>query len=121
VLAAGSAIHRVRAGRSLGSLDGVLEVLACLEPSHDAPFERAFATILDELAGVSAVVAVVQDWDEPRRDLLRRVRLLGAEVRVVIVRDGAPTLEAREEEGLSFVEVLAPNEVEARLATSEAW
>ena len=39
ILAAGPDLYEVSTGRSLGQLDNVLDVLACLEPSSAPPFE----------------------------------------------------------------------------------
>jgi uncharacterized protein (DUF58 family) len=91
ILAAGPDLYEVSAGRSLGYLENILDVLACLEPCHDPPFATIGPPLFEHLAQTTTVVAVLQDWDPLRRDFLRHVRSLGTGVRAVIVRDGATT------------------------------
>ena len=45
IFAAGPDLYEVSAGRSLGYLDNVLDVLACLEPCHEPPFEVLGSTL----------------------------------------------------------------------------
>jgi len=89
ILAAGPDLYEVSAGRSLAYLENILDVLSCLEPCYDAPFATIGPQLFDKLAHITTVVAVMQDWDAPRRDFLRRVKEGGAGVRAMIVRDGA--------------------------------
>jgi uncharacterized protein (DUF58 family) len=112
ILAAGPDIYEVSAGRSLAYLENILDVLACLEPCHDAPFSTIGPALFEKLAQITTVVAVLLDWDEPRRDFLRRIRALGTAVRAVVVRQGTTTetwLGAEEEIGQ--IEQMTPGEV----------
>ena len=93
LLAAGPDLYEVNAGRSLAYLENILDVLACIEPSPEAPFQTISPPLFERLAQVTTVVAVVLDWDEARESFLRRVRALGTAVRVVIVREGATSLK----------------------------
>ena len=88
ILAAGPDIYEVSAGRSLAYLENILDVLACLEPCYDEPFAAIGPHLFEKLAHITTVVAVLQDWDEPRRQFLRRVKENGAAVRALIVHDG---------------------------------
>jgi uncharacterized protein (DUF58 family) len=121
VLAAGPDLFRVSAGRSLGYLENILDVLACLEPCLTPPFDTLAPTLFEELAQITTVVAVLQDWDAPRETFLRRVKALGTEVRVLIVREGATT---RPWEGvdpeLGDLGFLTPADVERALAAAQA-
>ncbi len=90
ILAAGPDVYEVSAGRSLAYLENILDVLACLEPCHDPPFQAIGPHLFEKLAQLTAVVSVLQDWDDPRQQFLQRVKALGTSVRAVIVRD-APT------------------------------
>ncbi|MBI3932009.1 MAG: DUF58 domain-containing protein [Acidobacteria bacterium] len=117
ILAAGPDVYEVSAGRSLAYLENILDVLACLEPCHDPPFATIGPTLFERLAQITSVVAVLQDWDPPRREFLRRVRVQGAAVRAVIVRDGATTLPWQAEaEEIGEVSVMTPGDVERALA-----
>lgn len=89
ILAAGPDIYEISAGRSLGRLENVLEVLACLEPSPDPPFARVGPALFDRLARLTTVIAVLQDWGPERRDFLARVHAEGASVRAFVVGPSA--------------------------------
>jgi uncharacterized protein (DUF58 family) len=88
IFAAGPDIYEVSAGRSLAYLENILDVLACLEPCHKPPFEVVGPALFEKLAQITSVVAILQDWDSTRQDFLRRVKASGAEVRVIIVKEG---------------------------------
>ena len=76
-------------------------------------------TLFEELAQITSVVAVLQDWDPARETFLRRVRALGAELRVLVVREGATTRPWRDVgPELGELSVLAPSEVERSLAAA---
>ena len=116
VLIAGPEVYEVTAGRSLGSLENVLRVLACVEPCPRPPFEDVTPRLVDRLARLTTVVAVLLDWDEPRLAFLRRIRALGVAVRVVLVRRGkAPDSFAPVGEELGGAAFLSVEDVERRL------
>ena len=113
VLAAGPDLYEVSAGRSLAYLENILDVLACLEPCQQPPFETVGPALFDKLAQTTTVVAVLLDWDDSRAAFLRRVRSLGVAVRGVIVRDGEtsqPWQAAGSELDLSLVDARALEE-----------
>ena len=91
VLAAGPDLYEVSAGRSLAYLDNILDVLACLEPCSDPPFETVGPHLHEKLARLTSVVVVMLDWDDGRERFLRGVREQGIAMRCIIVRDGATT------------------------------
>src|SRR5579864_5241287 len=116
ILAAGPDIYQVSAGRSLAYLENILDVLACLDPCSDPPFQTIGPVLFERLAQVTTVVAVLQDWDPVRREFLQQVRASGSAVRAIIVHDG-PTTEdwraAREEIG--EISQMSPEDVERAL------
>lgn len=121
ILAAGPDLYEVSTGRSLGCLDNVLDVLACLEPSPAPPFESIGPALVERLERLTTVVAVMLEWDEPREAFLRRVRAMGVAVHVLLIHEGdtrrpwsAVTAD------LATIEHLTPVQVEARLAAEEA-
>jgi uncharacterized protein (DUF58 family) len=118
---AGPELFNVRTGRSLAHLDNILEHLACIEPCPDPPFQAVAPTLFEELAQITTVVAVLLDWDAPREAFVRRLKALGAEVRVLIVRE-APTAQPWQGAGpdLGEVDLLRPTDVERSLAAAEA-
>jgi uncharacterized protein (DUF58 family) len=121
VLAAGPDVYEVSAGRSLGYLGNVLDVLAGLEPCHDPPFAALSAPLLERLSRLTTVVAVVLDWDEPRERFLRHVRRLGVAVRVYLVRSGStpPPETSSAVSELGPLTRVTPAEVERRVADAE--
>jgi uncharacterized protein (DUF58 family) len=121
VLAAGPDLYEVSAGRSLGYLGNVLDVLACLQPCGEPPFEVLAAPLLARLAQLTTIVAVVLDWDEKREAFLRSVRRMGVAVVTFVVRSG-PTARPFEPaaDELGAITRVTPAEIEARLQAAEA-
>ena len=119
ILAAGPDLYEVSAGRSLAYLENILDVLACLEPCSDPPFQTIGPHLFEKLAQITTVVAVLQDWDPVRLDFLRQVKELGTAVRVIVVHDG-PTREPWQQVGPELGEIthMSPDDVERLLASS---
>ncbi len=117
ILAAGPDIYEVSAGRSLAYLDNILDVLACLEPCYDTPFQTIGPHLFEKLAHITTVVAVLQDWDAQRQQFLRNVREGGAAVRAIVVHDG-PTREPWQHVGPELGEItrLSTTDIERLLA-----
>lgn len=116
ILAAGPDVYEVSAGRSLAYLENILDVLACLEPCHEPPFATIGPHLFERLAQITTVVAVLQDWDQPRVDFLRQVKSLGTAVRAIVVHDGA-TRESWQAAGQELGEIsqMTPDDVERLL------
>jgi uncharacterized protein (DUF58 family) len=93
VIALGPEVHRVHAGRSLGQLEDVLDLLACLELARPSAgdFASIAEEVLEEIARSTTIVLVLLAWDEAREALVRKARALGADVRAfVVLADRAP-------------------------------
>jgi uncharacterized protein (DUF58 family) len=117
ILAAGPDLYEVSAGRSLAYLENILDVLSCLEPCRDPPFATVAPPLFDKLAQITTVVAVLQDWDAPREEFLRRVKALGTAVRAVIVCDRPSKADwAAAAEEIGEVGLMTPDDVERALA-----
>jgi uncharacterized protein (DUF58 family) len=121
VFAAGPDLYEVSAGRSLGYLDNVLDVLACLEPCHEPPFEVLGPRLGDRLARLTTVVAVMVDWDERREAFLRHrhIRSLGVALRLFVVHEGDTRVPVTSAGGLGPMTLLRPADVESRLRAAE--
>ncbi len=115
ILAAGPEIYEVSSGRSLGYLENVLDVLACLEPCHEFPFEKISPSLFERLQRITTVIVVLQDWDQPREDFLRRVKSLGTAVRALVVREGEPTKDWRAVAEELEISAMTPADVERAL------
>ena len=88
LFAAGPQVYRFQSGRSLGQLEDILDILACLEPHHGEPFERLSPEIVRDIARISSAVVVLLSWDSVRRDLVGALTKAGIELKVVYVADG---------------------------------
>jgi uncharacterized protein (DUF58 family) len=120
IFAAGPDVYQVSAGRSLAYLENVLDVLACLEPCHEPPFDRVGPQLHEKLGQLTTVVAVVLDWDEEREIFLHGLRDLGVAVRTYVVHAG-PTGRPWENAARSLGEItpLDPGEVDRLIAAEE--
>jgi len=116
ILAAGPEIYEVSAGRSLAYLENILDVLACLEPCYDPPFEAVGPALFDKLAQITSVVTVLQDWDPPREEFLQSVKDTGTEVRAIVVKDGETTKPWEGAGELDWVSLMSSDDVERLLA-----
>jgi uncharacterized protein (DUF58 family) len=113
ILAAGPDVYEVSAGRSLAYLDNILDVLSCLEPCYDPPFQTIGPHLFEKLSQLTTVVAILQDWDDRREAFLRRVRTSGVAVRAVIVHDGPTTRDWQAAaDDLGSVQLLSPAQIE---------
>jgi len=84
----GTTVHRVAAGAGVGSLDAVLEALACVEAQPHDKFAM-LKDCVDERAGeLSSCVCVLLAWDDERRELVARLRRAGTPVLVLLMGDG---------------------------------
>jgi uncharacterized protein (DUF58 family) len=120
ILAAGPDLYEVSAGRSLAYLENILDVLSCVEPCAEPPFRTIGPALFDKLAQTTTVVAVLQDWDDERRDFLRGVKDLGTAVRTLIVHEGPTTRPWATAEELGEASLMTPAEVERRIEAASA-
>lgn len=112
LFAAGPDLYTLEAGRNLAHLDNVLDVLACLEPSHEPPFERVAPVLMEHLSTITTVVLVLLDWEESRERLTRIIRDHGPAVKIVLVRQSAPSLNPAAAEDLAGpLAILSPADV----------
>ena len=91
----GSSVHRVSAATGSGSLDGVLEALACVAAQPDEHFAM-LKECVDERAGeLSSCVCVLLAWDDERRALVESLRRSGVPLLVLLLNDddAGPSLE----------------------------
>jgi uncharacterized protein (DUF58 family) len=111
LFAAGPELHVFRAGRHTAHFENVLEILACVGPCRDNPFQKVTPALVNELASVSTLVCVFLDWDADRAALVQSALEAGCSVKVLIVRNGETTLPVGAE-GAVFQQ-LTPEQVQA--------
>jgi len=88
IFAAGDDVYHFQAGRALAHLDNLLEVLACLEPGGEMNFQRLESVLLPETQALSAIILIMMDWDDRRRELVGLLKSHGVSVRVVCMKPG---------------------------------
>lgn len=79
------------AGRGVGNVDRMLEILAGVGVCEEKPFPVLESLVLRHAPLVSGCVCVFLSWDEPRQQLVRRLQGLRVPLRVcVVTTDGPP-------------------------------
>lgn len=86
----GTNVHRVSAGTGVGSLDSVLEALACVEAQPQKNFPMLLDCVKERAAELSACVCVLLAWDDERRALVTTLRRLGVPLLVLLVDESTP-------------------------------
>jgi uncharacterized protein (DUF58 family) len=97
LFAAGDNLYHLTAGRSLAYLDQILDILACVEHTPGEPFETIEPQIGELMGRISTVICVFLDWNDGRRAFVDRLRMQGAAVKVILVRNDSPTMPAIDE------------------------
>lgn len=87
LFAAGPQLYHFQAGRSLGYLDDILDILACLERSRTDPFIAIGPEFAKQVHQTSAVVALLLTWNDDRRALLDQIAGQGVAVKSILVTD----------------------------------
>ncbi|MCK5806294.1 MAG: DUF58 domain-containing protein [Lentisphaeria bacterium] len=94
LFAAGPEVYRFRGGRSLGFLENILDILACVQPHHEEPFAEFHEELVQEIARISSAVFLLLTWNDVRRDLIEEMRAAGVTVRAFFVAEtGRPLPE----------------------------
>lgn len=78
-------------GRGLAHADQMLEILASVRPCHTQPFDMLEQLVLNHSNAVSGCICVLLAWDETRRQLVRKLRILGLPVLVLVIRQPGET------------------------------
>ena len=119
LLFVGAEAYCFTAGRGVGHTEQLLEVLAAVEPCHQKPFTSLSHLVLDHAGAVSGCVIILLAWDEPRRELVQRLRALPVPVVVLVVVEPGQAEALRtgpgSRDGLHFLEVGRIEEGLARL------
>jgi uncharacterized protein (DUF58 family) len=83
-------------GRGLGQAEQALEVLASVAPCAERGFNALRELVFRHVGAVCGCIVILLDWDAPRRELVRQLRLAGLPLLVLLVAttDAAPALRA---------------------------
>jgi uncharacterized protein (DUF58 family) len=87
LLVTGGEVHALTLGRSLGFLEQALDHLAVAEIETSVDRDRLLALLTPYLSRLSAVVMIVDGWDDAREAFLRAVEKKGVRVHCVAVGD----------------------------------
>lgn len=94
LLFVGAEAYTYTAGRGQMQPEGLLAVLAGVQPSPGRDFTVLRDAVHAKRAALSGLILVLLGWDEPRRALVRELRATGAALRVLVVSpeavEGAP-------------------------------
>ena len=107
LFAAGPNLYHLTAGRGLAYLEQIFDILACVEPTGDASFEKLEPEIEQHLAQINTIICVFLDWNEARRDFVARLSLQGAAIKVLVARDEPLSLDTSDRHEV----VLIPREM----------
>lgn len=81
----GERAYRFTVGRGLGQAENMLEVLACVEAQVSGSFGDLANLVLRHHAETSALLCVLLDWDESRRQLVGEMQHRGIAVLALVV------------------------------------
>ncbi|MBT3289649.1 MAG: DUF58 domain-containing protein [Victivallales bacterium] len=85
LFAAGPDVYRFRGGRSLGFLENILDILACVKPHYREPFAEFSDELVHEVAEISSAVFLLLKWNDRRRELVEAMSVAGVSVRVYLI------------------------------------
>jgi uncharacterized protein (DUF58 family) len=87
----GPRAYTFTAGRGVGNVERMLEILACVGPCHDHPFTALHRLVVERHAALSGAICVLLAWDAPRRALVHFLRAAGVPTVVLhVVEAGTP-------------------------------
>jgi len=101
-------------GRGLGQAEQALEVLASVQPCAEQSFDVLKELVLRHAETVCGCVCVFLSWDEPRRELVRQLRMRNLPMLVLIVAEPTEAIRLRgavNEEGGEHVHILEVGKV----------
>ena len=81
----GNQAYRFTIGRSLGQVENMLEILACVEPNRDGTFQQLADLVALHSGETSALICVLLAWDAPRQEMVGRMLHLGIPVLALII------------------------------------
>ncbi len=109
-------------GRGLAHPDQAMEVLASVQLCAVQPFSALQTLVLEHAPVLSGCICVFLAWDEPRREMVKRLTALGLPLLVLVVTDEAGARELAElgaEERPEHFLVLVAGKMEAGLQALE--
>jgi uncharacterized protein (DUF58 family) len=95
LLFVGAESYCFTAGRGLGHVDQILEILASVRACGNKPFATLEQLVIGHVAVVSGCICIFQKWDGARKKFVEKLRALGVPVMVMVVtRPGETKMDA---------------------------
>lgn len=85
LLFVGTQAYCFTAGRSVGSIESLLEVLAAITPCDTNNFPQLENLVARYASGMTGCICIFLAWDEPRARLTRRLATLGIPVLAFVI------------------------------------
>lgn len=85
LLFAGTESYCFTTGRGLAHDEQMLEVLAAVKPCRQGKFTLLEGLVLQHSRSLSGCVCVLLRWDKERQELVRKLRLLGLPILVLVI------------------------------------
>lgn len=98
LLFVGDRVHRLTAGRGIGSTDALLRVLATVEATPADSIAALVGCLEQHAAQVASVIAIFLAWDEARQAAIRRLIARGLRPMVLVVDDATTDSDAADGE-----------------------
>lgn len=106
----GDQAYTFTAGRGQLQPEGLLAVLAGVQPAHGREFRALHEAVRAKRAAMSGALCVLLAWDEVRREFVREMRSTGLEMRVLVVS------ESPVDDAPPWLHVLHPDRMQQGLA-----
>lgn len=81
----GAEAYRFTSGRSLASIDNMMEILACVEACVDKPFSTLQQLVTRHASQLSGAICILLDWDMARQAFIEALRGMGIPLLVLVV------------------------------------
>ncbi|MBS2039089.1 DUF58 domain-containing protein [bacterium] len=94
--AAGDQLMLLSMGRNQGSLEGVLETLACLQPVRRSPYAQLEASLEPLVPRLSALILVTFAPSPERRAFWERLAVAGTPIRILCISRKRPPAEKQD-------------------------
>ncbi|MDX1519976.1 MAG: DUF58 domain-containing protein, partial [Gammaproteobacteria bacterium] len=85
---AGDKTYRFNAGRGSLTLQNMLEILACVQPSRENNLQSLERLAVDCISECSVYICVLLDWDRQRKEMIRTLRRYGMTILCVVIVTG---------------------------------
>lgn len=85
LLFVGAETYCFTAGRGLAHADQMLEILASVQTCAEQPFRTLETAVVNHASLVSGGICVLLAWDDERRELVRKLRMLDVPILVLVI------------------------------------